>query len=92
MNFGKNIEYFGGVDTWFDRINAYGAEIGVQIEHYIVSSGIKEIVEGAEIARFFKKNYACEFLYDDDGSILWPKFAKLYCQNAQFLFRINKIY
>lgn len=49
------------MDTWFDRINAYGAEIGVQIEHYIVSSGIKEIVEGAEIARFFKKIYAQSF-------------------------------
>lgn len=53
---GKNIEYFDGVTTWFDRINTYGEEIGVRIEHYIVSSGIKEIIEGTEISKYFKKN------------------------------------
>ena len=54
---GKNIEYFDGVITWFDRINKYGEEIGVRIEHYIVSSGIKEIIEGTEISKYFKKIY-----------------------------------
>ncbi len=87
---GKKIEYFDGVKTWFDRINAYGKEIGVRIEHYIVSSGIKEIIEGTEIASFFKKIYACEFMYDYNGYIKWPKFAVNYTAKTQFLFRINK--
>ena len=52
---GKNIEYFDGVITWFDRINKYGEEIGVRIEHYIVSSGIKEIIEGTEYLNILKK-------------------------------------
>lgn len=87
---GQAVKYFNGVTTWFDRINAYGREAGVRVEHYIVSSGIKEIIEGTEIAHHFKKIYACEFLYDYNGSIQWPKFAVNYTAKTQFLFRINK--
>ncbi|MBM6937264.1 haloacid dehalogenase-like hydrolase [Pseudoflavonifractor phocaeensis] len=87
---GSKVEYFDGVKTWFERINAYAEKIGVRVEHYIVSSGIKEIIEGTEIAHFFKKIYACEFMYDYTGSIQWPKFAVNYTAKTQFLFRINK--
>lgn len=87
---GSHVEFFRGVSSWFDRVNAFAEEVGVQVEHYIVSSGIKEIIEGTEIAGFFKKIYACEFLYDRDGSIQWPKFAVNYTAKTQFLFRINK--
>ncbi len=87
---GSTVEYFDGVKTWFERISAYGEKIGVRVEHYIVSSGIKEIIEGTEIARFFKKIYACEFMYDYNGYIQWPKFAVNYTAKTQFLFRINK--
>lgn len=90
MEMGSKVEYFDGVKTWFDRINDYGEEIGVRIEHYIVSSGIKEIIEGTEIAHYFKKIYACEFMYDYNNSIQWPKFAVNYTAKTQFLFRINK--
>lgn len=87
---GAGVEYFSGVPTWFERITRYGEAAGVQVEHYIVSSGIKEIIEGTEIARHFKAIYACEFLYDADGTIKWPKFAVNYTAKTQFLFRINK--
>ena len=87
---GKNIKYFPGVTTWFNRINSYAEKLGVKVEHYIVSSGIKEIIEGTEISKFFKKIYACEFMYDYTGSIKWPKFAVNYTAKTQFLFRINK--
>ncbi len=87
---GQKVEFFQGVTGWFDRINTYGAAAGVCVEHYIVSSGIKEIIEGTEIARHFKKIYACEFMYDQDGNIQWPKFAVNYTAKTQFLFRINK--
>ena len=86
---GMKVEYFNGVKTWFERINNFGKEAGVRVEHYIVSSGIKEIIEGTEIADYFKKIYACEFLYDYNGSIQWPKFAVNYTAKTQFLFRIN---
>lgn len=87
---GMKVEYFNGVKTWFERVNNFGKEVGVRVEHYIVSSGIKEIIEGTEIADYFKKIYACEFLYDYNGSIQWPKFAVNYTAKTQFLFRINK--
>lgn len=87
---GAGVEYFSGVRTWFDRINRYGEEMDVQVEHYIVSSGVKEIIEGTEIARYFTKIYACEFMYGEDGTITWPKFAVNYTAKTQFLFRINK--
>lgn len=90
MELGKGVQFFEGVDTWFDRINAYGEQIGVRIEHYIVSSRIKEIIEGTPIAHYFKKIYACEFMYDYTNSIQWPKFAVNYTAKTQFLFRINK--
>ena len=88
---GMKVEYFNGVKTWFERVNNFGKEVGVRVEHYIVSSGIKEIIEGTEIADYFKKIYACEFLYDYNGSIQWPKFAVNYTAKTQFLFRINKV-
>ena len=87
---GAHVEFFKGVTGWFDRITAFGEAVGVQVEHYIVSSGIKEIIEGTEIADHFKKIYACEFLYDESGSIQWPKYAVNYTAKTQFLFRINK--
>jgi len=87
---GAGVEYFEGVNTWFERINKYGEEVGVRIEHYIVSSGVKEIIEGTSIAEFFKEIYACEFMYDYNDTIQWPKFAVNYTAKTQFLFRINK--
>ena len=87
---GEQVEFFPGVGDWFARINAFGDEIGVEVEHYIVSSGIREIIEGTSIAPQFKKIYACSFLYDEQGRIKWPKFAVNYTAKTQFLFRINK--
>ena len=87
---GAEVEYFPGVLSWFERISRFGEEMGVQVEHYIVSSGVKEIIEGTPIAPYFKKIYACEFMYDGEGSIVWPKFAVNYTAKMQFVFRINK--
>lgn len=87
---GNGIEFFPGVATWFDRINTYGKSQGVEVEHYIVSSGVKEIIDGTSIAHYFKKIYACEFKYDYNGLIEWPKVAVNYTAKTQFLFRINK--
>ena len=87
---GSNIEYYPGVVDWFKRINEYGKSIGIEIEHYIISSGLKEIIEGSKIAHEFKEIYACEFLYDVNGIAVWPKLVVNYTTKTQFLFRINK--
>ena len=90
VTLGGNIEFFNGVEEWFDRITEYGKEKGVTIEHYIISSGLKEIIEGSKIYKKFKKIYACEFLYEENGLAVWPKMAVNYTTKTQFLFRINK--
>ena len=86
---GKNIKYHPGVTTWFDRINAYGSSKGIKVEHYLVSSGTKEILEGCSIYDKFTKVYGCEFLYEN-GVPVWPKLAINYTQKTQFFFRIAK--
>ena len=87
---GESVELCPGVEDWFERINAYGESIGVKVEHYIISSGVKEIIEGTPIAKYFKEIYAAEFLYDEDGVPVWPAMAVNYTSKTQFLFRINK--
>lgn len=86
---GKDIEYHKGVEEWFQRINRYAEQAGVIVEHYVLSSGLKEIIEGTSIAKYFKKIYACEFLYKD-GQAYWPKMAVNYTNKTQFVYRINK--
>ena len=87
---GKNIEFYPGVETWFERINKYGEEHGVEVQHFLVSSGTKEIVEGCKIYPFFKKAWGCEFYYNEEGEPVWPKLAINYTQKTQFMFRIAK--
>lgn len=88
--YGSKVKLFNGVDTWFDRINAYGKEQGVEVEHFIVSSGMKEIIEGTPIAKYFKKIYACSYLYNKEGEPIWPNMSINYTNKTQFLYRINK--
>jgi len=87
---GRNIDFFPGVLEWFDRISAYGREQNVVVEHYIISSGLKEIIEGSAVRDRFKKIYACEFHYDANGVADWPLVSVNYTTKTQFLFRINK--
>ena len=89
-NMGKDIELFPGVEEWFERINKFGKKHGIIIEHYIISSGLKEIIEGSSIGKYFKKIYASEFYYDEYGNAVWPKLAVNYTNKTQFLIRINK--
>lgn len=88
--YGKTVEFFPGVEEWFKRINEYGKDRGLEIEHYIVSSGLKEIIEGTSIAKRFKKIYACSFVYNQNDVAVWPAVAVNYTTKTQFLFRINK--
>jgi hypothetical protein len=88
--FGAQIELFRGVSGCFDQINSYGKGIGLNVKHYINSSGLKEMIEGTPIAKKFESIYACSFLYDVDGVAYWPAVAVDYTTKTQFLFKINK--
>lgn len=90
VKMGKDLQFFPGVVDWFKRINKIGDELGLSIEHYIISSGLHEIIEGSSIYKEFKDVFACEYLYDENDIACWPKNAVNYTTKTQFLFRINK--
>ncbi len=89
-NDGAKVKLFPGVESWFDRINEYGEQNGVKIEHYIISSGLKEMIEGTTVADKFKRIYASSFYYDDCNVAIWPAQVVNYTNKTQFLFRIEK--
>ena len=87
---GEHVELFKGVLTWFDRINEFGRSQGVEIEHYIISSGTYEIIRGTPIAKYFKRIYACRYMYDENGEAIWPALAINYTLKTQYIYRISK--
>ena len=88
--FGKDIKFFKGVESWFQRINKIGLKEGVIVEHYINSSGLLEIMEGSRIAKEFKTIFASSYYYSKKGNAMWPAAAVNYTNKTQFLFKINK--
>jgi len=91
-DYGAQIRLFPGAETWFERIRKYGKEKGVIIEHYIISSGLKEMIEGTSIAKSgaFEKIYASSFYYNERGVAVWPAQVVNFTNKTQFLFRIEK--
>jgi len=87
---GANLEFFPGVVSWFEDIEQKGQELGLLIDHYIISSGLREIIEGSIVGNRFKRIYASEYLYDENEVAVWPKLSVNYTAKTQFLFRINK--
>ena len=90
VEMGRSIVLFPGVQDWFRRINEFGRTQGVEIEHYILSSGLREIIEGSGISHEFKEIYASEFYYDETGTPVWPKLDVNFTAKTQFVYRINK--
>ena len=87
---GRDVEFFDGVETWFKRINDYGSSLGLEVRHYIISCGLKAMIEGCPIGKEFYNIFACEYIYGDDGEVVWPGVAINYTSKTQFLYRINK--
>ena len=92
MEYGSRVKVFPGVEQWFGRIREYGKTHGVIVEHYIISSGLREMIEGTGMARNgeFERIYASSFYYSERGLAKWPAQAVNYTNKTQFLFRIEK--
>lgn len=88
----KNIQYYKGVESWFSRINQYVAKKNpkVTVKHYIVSAGMKEVLEGVTIKDEFEAIYASEYFFDFKGIATFPKLVITDTSKTQFLFRVNK--
>jgi len=87
---GGKITFFAGVETWFDRINAYAKDKDIKIEHYIISSGLREMIEGTTIYKHFNCVFASGYKYNEEGVADYPALAVNYTTKTQYLFRINK--
>lgn len=87
---GAKVKLYKGVKTWFNHITEYARKRGLELEHYIISSGLKEIIEGSDIAPEFKRIYASSYLYNIDGVVIWPAQAINYTNKTQYIFRIAK--
>lgn len=90
VQYGKHITFFKGVESYFERMNQYAASKNLVLEHHIISSGLREFVQGTSIAKYFKNIFASGFSYDENGVAFWPALAVNYTNKTQFLFRINK--
>lgn len=95
LRFGKKVKFYSGLTSpngkdWFSMINSYGESLGATVRHYVISSGIKEMIEGTSIASNFHKIYASSFMYDIYGVAMWPAQAVNYTTKMNYLFRINK--
>ena len=88
--YGADIKLYEGVREWFRNVDRYGKEHGVIIEHYINSSGLKEIIEGSSIAKEFRHIFAGSFIYDENGVAEWPGIAVDFTAKTQYLFKIQK--
>lgn len=88
--YGASIELYPGVTEWFDRINAYGRLHGITVEHYILSSGLREMIDGTSIRKHFRAVFASSYYYNDRGEPKWPAQVINYTNKTQFLFRIEK--
>jgi 2-hydroxy-3-keto-5-methylthiopentenyl-1-phosphate phosphatase len=92
----KQVPYYPGVNAgYFDQLNEFLRslpevhETGITLEHYIISSGLQEILDGVSIRKYFKKIYACEYDFQG-GRPIFPKLVINDTNKTQFLFRINK--
>lgn len=87
------IRYFPGVEGWFARMNAYVRRRSggkARLNHYLISAGQKEILDGVSIRRHFKRIYASEYHFNHHGVATFPKLLVTDTAKTQFLFRINK--
>ncbi|MBE6117957.1 MAG: haloacid dehalogenase-like hydrolase [Erysipelotrichaceae bacterium] len=87
---GEKIRLYDGVTDWFGRINEYGRRNGLEMEHYVISSGMGEIIERTSIAKEFTRIYACRYYYNENGIAEWPAMIVNYTTKTQYIFRINK--
>lgn len=87
---GQKARLFEGVTAWFERINDHAGARNLKLEHYIISSGLLEMIRGCSIATNFKNIFASHYAYDEHGVALWPAVAVNYTTKMQYLFRINK--
>jgi hypothetical protein len=92
---GGSLRFYPGLPQMFEEFSkglvpAQHAAHGIRVEHYIISSGLKILIEGSRLAPYVNGIFGCEFAEDEAGCITFPKRVISHTQKTQYLFRINK--
>ena len=90
--FSANLTYKKGVETLFENIRQFTTDNfrDVESEFYIISSGIGEIIRNASIAQEMTDIWACDFHYDKNGEIRFPKNIISFTDKTRYIFQISK--
>jgi hypothetical protein len=92
---GAQLKFFPGLPEMFEEfrtklLTPQHEAHGIRVEHYIISSGLKALIDGSRVAPHAKAIFGCEFAEDREGRITFPKRVISHTQKTQYLFRINK--
>ncbi|MBA2271195.1 MAG: haloacid dehalogenase-like hydrolase [Chthoniobacterales bacterium] len=92
---GEKLNFYQGLPEMFEEfgdglLTEEQRTHGISVEHYIISSGMKILIEGSRLAPYVRAIFGCEFAEDDEGRITFPKRVISHTQKTQYLFRINK--
>jgi hypothetical protein len=95
QSLGAKLNFFPGLPEMFDEfkttlLSAQHEAHGIHVEHYIISSGLKALIEGSRLAPYVRAIFGCEYATDREGRITFPRRVISHTQKTQFLFRINK--
>jgi hypothetical protein len=87
--YGKELKLFKGVNEWFARIKEFGKSHNIEVQHYIISSGLSDMIQGCSFIKDINLVYASSYVYSEDRGV-WAKLSVNYSNKVQFLYRINK--
>ena len=92
---GEKLTFYHGLPELFDdfergALSDEDRALGIRVEFYILSSGLKAVIEGSALRRHVRAVFGCEYAEDQQGRITFPKRVISHTQKTQFLFRVNK--
>jgi len=90
--FAKKLVYKNGVKDLFDNLKNYVREHlqDTEINFFIISSGIGEIIRNSEIAHHFTDIWASDFEYEQNDEIIFPKKIVSFTDKTRYIFQISK--
>jgi hypothetical protein len=92
---GAKMKLYKGLPEMFeefklDLLEEHHLAAAIRVDHFVVSSGLKILIEGSRIRPYLREVFGCEYAEDSQGRISFPKRVISHTQKTQYLFRINK--